>query len=322
MKRRFLHYFLLISFTLFSLFCFAQTSSVVYIDRQTKQMESEIVAGLSWIKWLYQNPLGELSLDLLVKRKFVSEFYGKQMDKPSSVSKIEPFIKELQIDMSVYPQQDYSSFNQFFARKINPSARPIDKRSDVFVSPADGKILAFETLRGSFFVKGIKFDVARFVQNNTLANSFVDGSLAIIRLAPPDYHRFHFPASGRLSALVKIGGAYFSVSPIALSAIADIYLQNKREYLIISTELFGDVIMAEVGATMVGSIIQTYTTQTATKGQEKGYFKFGGSSVVLIFQRGKINFDSDLLENTLDGYETKILMGERIGITTSKKDGF
>ena len=135
----------------------------------------------------------------------------------------------------------------------------------------------------------------------------------IIRLAPVDYHRFHFPVSGNISVNKKIDGDYYSVNPFALRKKAEIFCLNKREYSILSNPLFGDVVIAEVGATMVGSIIQTFKGSYVNKGMEKGYFKFGGSTVVLLFEKSKIHIDKDLLTNTANGYETTVKMGERIG---------
>jgi phosphatidylserine decarboxylase len=133
-------------------------------------------------------------------------------------------------------------------------------------------------------------------------------------LVPPDYHRFHFPVSGKVLLSKKIDGDYYSVNPLALREKAEIFFLNKREYSIISNPLFGNVIMAEVGATMVGSIVQTFEGNMVNKGEEKGYFKFGGSTVVLLIEKNKINIDQDLLKNTENGYETTIKMGERIGV--------
>jgi phosphatidylserine decarboxylase len=146
-----------------------------------------------------------------------------------------------------------------------------------------------------------------------LLKKYHDGALLIIRLAPFDYHRFHFPVSGNVSPNQKINGDYYSVNPFALRKKAEIFCLNKREYTILSNPLFGDVVMAEVGATMVGSIVQTYKGSYVNKGKEKGYFKFGGSTVVLLFEKSKIQIDKDFLINTSKGYETTVKMGERIG---------
>ncbi|MEI6886527.1 MAG: phosphatidylserine decarboxylase, partial [Bacteroidota bacterium] len=150
---------------------------------------------------------------------------------------------------------------------------------------------------------------------------YLDGTLVIIRLAPFDYHRFHFPVSGSVSPITRIEGDYYSVNPLALHKMIEIFCLNKREYCIISNPLFGDVVMAEVGATMVGSIIQTYTGNLVIKGEEKGYFKFGGSTVVLLLEKNKIRIDEDLLINTSKGYETMIKEGERIGVAMINPKG-
>lgn len=293
---------------------------IKYIERESRQIKTEKVPGEKWLVWLYDNPVGEATLWALAKRKLVSSIYGYMMDRPSSAKKIAPFIEDFDIDMSITHQQEFSSFNDFFTRKLKDDARPVDTSSNIVVSPADGKALAYADISNAdFIIKGYRFDVFSFLDNPELAQKYDDGALLIIRLAPPDYHRFHFPVSGNLSANKKIDGFYYSVNPIALRKKAEILCLNKREYTVISNPLFGDVIMAEVGATMVGSIKQTYEGNFAHKGEEKGYFEFGGSTVVLLFEEGEIDIDDDLLINTTRGYETTVNMGERIGEATQKK---
>jgi phosphatidylserine decarboxylase len=236
------------------------------------------------------------------------------MDRPSSTKKIEPFVEEFDIDMSTAQKQEFNSFNDFFTRELKINARPVDTNSSVTVSPADGKILAYADISNSdFIIKGYRFDIFSFLNDAALARKYLDGTLVVIRLAPFDYHRFHFPISGIVSPITRIDGDYYSVNPLALRKMTEIFCLNKREFTIITNPAFGDVIMAEVGATMVGSIVQTYTGNDAKKGEEKGYFKFGGSTVVLLFEKNKIRIDEDLLINTQKGYETVIKEGERIG---------
>ncbi|HEY9114803.1 MAG TPA: archaetidylserine decarboxylase, partial [Bacteroidales bacterium] len=218
-------------------------------------------------------------------------------------------------DMSIAQKQEFNSFNDFFTRKLKADARPIDTGSTIAVSPADGKVLAYANMSNSdFIIKGYRFDVSSFLDNPDLAQKYHDGALIIIRLAPMDYHRFHFPVSGNVSPNRQINGDYYSVNPLALRKKAEIFCMNKREYVIISNPVFGDVVVAEVGATMVGSIEQTYKGSYVNKNEEKGYFKFGGSTVVLLFEKNKIKIDDDLLNNTAKGYETYVKMGERIGV--------
>ena len=292
-----------------------QQSPIQYVERESGLLKTEKVAGEKWLVWLYNNPVGEASLWGLAKRKVVSSIYGDMMDRPSSAEKIGPFVEEFNIDLGIAQKQQFSSFNDFFTRKLKRDARPVDTNSNIVVSPADGKVLAYSNIINSdFIVKGYQFDVYSFLEDSALARKYHDGSLLIVRLAPNDYHRFHFPVDDSVSPIVRITGDYYSVNPIALHKMAEIFCLNKREFVVISNQQFGDVIMAEVGATMVGSIIQTYNGNKVTKGEEKGFFKFGGSTVVLLFEKGKIHIDKDLLMNTSKNLETTVKVGERIGV--------
>jgi len=292
-----------------------QQSPIQYVERESGLLKTEKVAGEKWLVWLYNNPVGEASLWGLAKRKVVSSIYGDMMDCPSSAEKIGPFVEEFNIDLGIAQKQQFSTFNDFFTRKLKRDARLVDTNSNIVVSPADGKVLAYSNIINSdFIVKGYQFDVYSFLEDSALARKYHDGSLLIVRLAPNDYHRFHFPVDGSVSPIVRITGDYYSVNPIALHKMAEIFCLNKREFVVISNQQFGDVIMAEVGATMVGSIIQTYNGNKVTKGEEKGFFKFGGSTVVLLFEKGKIHIDKDLLMNTSKNLETTVKVGERIGV--------
>lgn len=307
---------LLLLVILFIIACFPSPprDSIQYYERKSGQLMTEKVAGEKWLVWLYDNPIGEATLWALAKRKMVSSIYGKMMDRTSSAGKIRPFIDDFDIDMTGVQEQEFESFNDFFVRKLEHDVRPVDTGLNSVISPADGKILAYADISNSdFIIKGFRFDVSSFLENPVLAQKYRDGVLLVIRLAPVDYHRFHFPVSGNLTSNMKVEGDYYSVSPFALRKKAEILCLNKREYTILSNPMFGDVIMAEVGATMVGSIVQTYQGSSVIKGQEKGYFKFGGSTVVLLFEKNSISIDSDLLINTANGYETAVKMGERIG---------
>jgi len=314
-KKRWGFVLLLLTIT-FIIACFPPPpkDSIQYYERESGQLKTEKVAGEKWLVWLYNNPIGEATLWTFAKRKLVSSIYGKMMDRTSSAKKIQPFIEDFDIDMSGVQEQEFKNFNDFFTRKLKDNVRPIDTSFNTVVSPADGKILAYANISNSdFIIKGFRFNVSSFLGNPVLAQKYNDGAVLIIRLAPTDYHRFHFPVSGNLIPNKKIDGDYYSVNPFALRKKAEIFCLNKREYTIISNPLFGDVIIAEVGATMVGSIIQTYKGRTVKKGEEKGYFKFGGSTVVLLFEKSKICVDKDILINTANGYETTVKMGERIG---------
>lgn len=290
---------------------------IKFINRKTGKIEVETPPGEGFLKFLYDNPFGRTAILPIAKRKFLSNWYGKKMNKKSSVKKIDGFVKQLNIDMSeaIKPVELYTSFNDFFYRKLKPEARPIE--SD-FVSPGDGKLLAFENITDihNFFIKGREFTLPEFLNDKELAQKHENSSLIILRLAPNDYHRYHFPYSGTASEMTKIKGDYFSVSPYALvSNFTKVFCENKREYCVLSTKEKGDIIVAPVGATMVGTIIETYTSNSeVTKGDEMGYFAFGGSTIVLLVDKDKITIDEDLLKNTKNKIETFVKMGEKIAI--------
>ena len=240
------------------------------------------------------------------------------MAEKSSIAKIKPFVDANYINMDESKKriEDFTSFNDFFIRELKEGAREIANGEDILVSPADGKILVFENLQetSKFFLKGDDFTIEEFLMDKEEAKKFIGGTIMIIRLAPVDYHRFHFPADGEIGESKLIDGYYYSVSPYAIKKNFRVYCENKREISILKTERFGEIILSEIGATMVGGIKQTYKPNTfIKKGDEKGYFFFGGSSCVLFFQKNKVSFDKDILENSSRGIETKVYMGEKIG---------
>jgi phosphatidylserine decarboxylase len=266
---------------------------------------------------LYNNPLGKAALHILFKRKLISSVVGMYMDSGLSRKRIQEFIDEHELDMTPYTRQkatDFRSFNDFFYRKIRPEARPIEKG---VVSPSDGKVLVFQEIEDykEFFVKGKPFTLKAYFKDQALTEKYKGGSMFIVRLAPTDYHRFHFPATGSASPSELINGFLYSVSPLALKGSLELFCENKRTLCTLATEEYGDILISDVGATMVGSIVQTYKDNTPVNaGEEKGYFAFGGSTLVLFFEKGKIQFSQDLLENTKNGMETAVKMGETIAL--------
>ena len=288
---------------------------IKYKVRGSDSILNEKVPGGGFLSFLYGgNPIGKLSLFLLVKRKVFSVGFGKFMSSSRSKKKIAPFVNKHQIDLNEYiqPEDGYQSFNDFFYRHIKPESRTIENGA---VTPADGRIVAFNSISDTqkFFVKGSEFNLLSFICDQKLASKYKDGAMMIVRLAPVDYHRFHFPVSGKVSKSKVISGYYYSVSPLALRKKMEIFCQNQREYCIQSSEEFGDVLICDVGATLTGSIFQTYKEDTyLNKGAEKGYFAFGGSTLIVLFEKGKIQFSPDLIKNTNEGFETFLKMGETI----------
>ena len=292
---------------------------IKYYNRKQNKYEIEKVAGEKYLNWSYSSPSGKGLVELLLKKKLFSKLYGYYCDTKISSRKIKDFIKDFDIDMSLYTKtyDEYSSFNDFFIRSLNTSSRTIDKNNNVLISPCDGKISAYDNINLNDLVqiKGFTYSLKELLQDNEVYNLYDGGTCLIFRLCPTDYHRFHFIDDGVCGDTTKIKGHYYSVNPIALKNVKKLFCQNKREWSIFHSDNFGDVICMEVGATCVGSILQSYSTNAKiTKGEEKGYFKFGGSTVILFFKKDVVKIHEDLLSQTQLGFETSVLMGEKIGL--------
>ncbi|MDU2673811.1 MAG: phosphatidylserine decarboxylase [Clostridium sp.] len=287
-------------------------------NRNSKKYDTENVAGGNYIKWCYESPIGKSFTELLIKKKLFSKVYGKYCDNNLSKNKISSFINDFDIDMSICKNNlnDFRNFNDFFIRELNDDARPIDMDTDKLISPGDGRLFAYTDISVNDLVqvKDITYSLAELIQDNDIANEYEGGVCLILRLCPTDYHRFHFVDYGTCEKTNFIPGNYYSVNPTALERVAKLYCQNKREWCVFHSENFGDIIHVEVGATCVGSIIQNYKENTPiSKGDEKGYFKFGGSTTILFFKPNTIIVDEDILTQSSLGFETKVNMGETIG---------
>lgn len=291
---------------------------IVYFDRYKNSTCVEKVYGDKALRWTYGTLAGRISLNVLVKRAIFSHWYGWRMDQPSTREKIAPFIAQYELDQSEFlcDVKDFASFNEFFFRKLKPQARPIDTAASSVVFPADGRHLCVPDLSqcDGLFVKGEMFSLEKLLQDRKLVDRYAKGSLLLSRLCPVDYHRFHFPAAGVPGATRLINGPLFSVNPIALCQNIQILATNKRCWTELQTEAFGKVLLLEIGATCVGSICQTYESgQPVSKGSEKGYFRFGGSSTITIFEPGRVRFDHDLIENSKQHRELYARVGDRMG---------
>ncbi|MFT3991826.1 MAG: archaetidylserine decarboxylase [Luteolibacter sp.] len=292
--------------------------AIRYFNRHNDTMETEQVYGEGFLQWTYGNPFGGIALDAFVKRPFFSAWYGRKMSTPKSASRVRPFIETYGLDPEDFSDSpsSYRSFNEFFFRKLKPSARPVDADPDSVVFPADGRHLGFEKaseIQG-VFVKGQKFDLTGLLGSAELAEKYRDGALILSRLCPVDYHRFHFPVAGIPGETKLIPGPLFSVSPIALRRKLAYLWTNKRTITKLETERFGTVLLLEIGATCVGTIGQTFTPgQAVEKGAEKGYFAFGGSSTITIFEPGRVKLETDLRDYSARQIELYARVGTRMG---------
>lgn len=290
-----------------------------YRNRSTGRIECEQVYGDVFLRWAYGNPVGRAAVWLVIKRIWFSRFYGWLMDRPGSRRRIDPFIRNFGINTEEMadPPEAFPTFNAFFCRKLRAGARPTAGGEDVAVFPADGRhrVIADLGAAETFFAKGQRFDLRSFLADGRLAEEFGRGAMLISRLCPVDYHRFHFPVSGRAGAPRWPAGCLASVNPLALRRKLSILWENRRAITRLETERFGPVLLVEIGATCVGRIRQTFPADSEVgKGTEKGYFAFGGSCVVTLFRRGAVVFDEDLLREQESGLEVYARMGERFGV--------
>ncbi len=284
---------------------------IIVIDRQSGRPFEEAVLGERWIRWAYQDAGSGPVQRLLFGSPLLSRLMGAYYDSPLSRGKIAPVIEQLGIDRSEFAEPaDYRSFNDFFIRRLKPACRPYSRDPRTLVSPADGRVLVFPALEEDRFapVKGFPFSIRRMLGRH--AERFVGGALAIVRLCPADYHRYHFPCAGRITHYEDMPGALHSVNPIALASGADVFGANKRSLTLLETERAGTLAYVEVGAFGVGSIVNVRREGTVERMDEKGWFKFGGSTVVLAFEPGKVEFSADLAAHSAAGRETLVKVGQ------------
>ena len=235
------------------------------------------------------------------------------MNSRFSKRKIQPFITQNQINMSQYEKQDYCCYNDFFTRKIKKDKRPIHMQDDVLIAPADSKLSYYRITQDTHLkIKDSIYALSDLLQNETLAQTYDGGVCLIFRLTVDDYHRYCFIDDGTKEKDVYIQGVFHTVNPIA-NDYYPIYKQNSRSYSLLHTKHFDDVIYMEVGAMMVGKIVN-HSLMSFHRGDEKGYFEFGGSTIVVLLKKDIVEIDEDIIQNSLNHDETRVLMGERIGI--------
>ena len=277
--------------------------------------------GDSAVRWLYNSNSGRVVSSALVKAP-VSVFYGFLQDLPFSRHKIEEFVKNYKIPMEDYLPEEgatkstpYSSFNQFFIRRFKKGLRDFVAEENKMGAFAEARYFGYDSIKDDqkIPVKGKFLNAKELLGNDQWTETFHDGPLLLARLCPVDYHRFHYPDDGEVIDYYKVDGGYHSVNPIALKAKSDIFSTNIREVTILETKNFGKLAYVEVGAIMVGKIVQSGNLETFNKGDEKGYFLFGGSTVIVIGEKGKWIPSVDITQNTQKGIETYLHLGTEVG---------
>jgi phosphatidylserine decarboxylase len=265
------------------------------------------------IEWLYGHRVGRLFLRPLVSPWF-SKAGGYLLETRLSSLAVKPYVKANHIDLSLCQKQKFRSFNDFFTRKLRPDARPVDLTPEAWVSPCDARLTVIPVSReGRFRIKHTPYTLESLLGSRTLAEHYLGGTLWLYRLCVDDYHRYIYPVSGDKSSNVRIPGLFHTVNPIAAQA-EPIYKTNTREYCVIRTKEAGTVLMMEVGAMLVGKIENREQAEAhVCRGEEKGNFAFGGSTIIVVSGKGKVRPSERIFENSKAGLETKVRMGERVG---------
>lgn len=264
------------------------------------------------INSVYSNTIGRFVLKGATNPK-VSEFFSNALNSKTSRIIINPFIRSNGIDMNEYEYKCFESYNDFFIRQIKEQNRPINMDKNAFISPCDGKVTVYNIDSNLCFkIKGSFYNVATLLNSFKLAEEFSGGICVVIRLSVDNYHRYCYLDNAKKGANIFIPGKLHTVNPIAFEHF-QIFKENSREYCILDTENFGKVVQIEVGAMMVGKIINYHGCKTVEKGEEKGRFEFGGSTVVLLLKKDAIVLDNDIVKNSFDDFETIVKMGEKIG---------
>lgn len=283
-----------------------------YIDLQGKKV-SNITNQDKLLSFLYTNIFGRMLLKPLIQPQ-VSKLAGRYLSSAHSKWLISKFIERNEINMDIYEECDYSSFNDFFTRKIKPDCRPVPEDLDVLISPCDCLATVYPIQENTTFsIKNTEYTLRSLLCSPRLAKRFRGGYAYILRLTVEDYHRYLYSVSGKQSKNYHIDGTFHTVNPIANDYLP-IYKENTREYTVIHSKEFGDVLQMEVGALLVGKISNHKQSTVVTRGEEKGFFEYGGSTIVVLTQKGRVTPRSDLLTNSKNGYETKVLQAHPLGI--------
>jgi phosphatidylserine decarboxylase len=265
-----------------------------------------------FLRFCYHTRIGKPLL-WLSTRRFVSKIAGAYLDSRLSKSLIKGYAKRNGIDLSRFESGPFNSFNAFFTRRILPELRPVNMNSNALISPCDAKLSVYRVSNEEHFeIKGFSYTVSSLLRDDAITAKFQGGICLVFRLCVDDYHRYHYPDNCTHGEAKFIKGKLHTVQPIALES-RRVFTENCRACTLLHTENFGDVMQVEVGALMVGRIVNNHNSGAFRRGDEKGRFEFGGSTIVLLIEKDRVVIDSEFWENTAEDKETVVLCGEKIG---------
>ena len=261
------------------------------------------------LRFLYHTIVGRLVLKLLIAR-WVSKLCGSFMESRLSKPLIKKFVKNNGIDLSIFEADNFDCFNDCFCRKIKDGYRPFPQDENIFFSPCDGLLSAYRITDDTVLpVKQSRYTISSLLKNTELAKKYKDGTCLVFRLCVNHYHRYCYPVSGVKGENIFIKGKLHTVRPIALES-SPIFTENCREYTVIDTENFGSVLQMEVGAMLVGKIKNHHGKGPVTRGDEKGMFLYGGSTIIVLLEKDKVKINNRFFEATNQNKETPVKMGE------------
>lgn len=266
--------------------------------------------------WLYTSPVGRRVRPLLLESKRVHEVVDWYADTALSRRHIDYAIRTygIELDDFIVPPGGFTSFNDFFTRTLRPGARPIDPDPDTLVSPADGQLFVLPELRRdtTLVVKGVAFELRQLLANDAEAKRFDGGSAGIFRLYARDCHRIYFPCSGVVHAPRRIAGHYYAVTPFPGNDVSH-FARNQRVVTRFDSDAFGPLAFVDIGGFCISSIVSTATPGAhVDKGDEKSYFRYGGSTLVMLATRGALHYDRRFIAASAQGEETPIRIGQRV----------
>ena len=266
--------------------------------------------------FLYRTVPGRMLLKLLIGRG-LSQAAGRVLSSPVSRPLISPFIRKNGIDLTDYAEEDYSCFNDFFCRRIRPERRPLPADPAELMAPCDGLLSAYRITDGMVLpIKQSRYSVSDLLGMDAAARRFRDGVCLVFRLCVDNYHRYCYVDNGQKGPNVFLPGVLHTVRPIALESVP-VFVRNCREYTIMETAHFGTVAQVEVGALLVGRIDNRDGAASIRRGEEKGRFLYGGSTVVLLLEKDRVSFDEALFTATANGIETPVVLGQVLGRAVS-----
>ena len=266
------------------------------------------------LPFLYKTSLGRILLKPLTAPS-ISRLCGRFLDSKLSAFLIKGFIRKNDIAIEDYQTEGIKTFNQFFRRKIKDGLRPFDMTPSKLCAPCDGLLSVWniEEVDGTIIpVKQSQYTVESLLQNKELAAQYKGGLCLVFRLCVNHYHRYAYVDSGKKGTNTFIPGILHTVRPIALETLP-VFVQNSREYTVIESSVFGALVQMEVGAMLVGRIVNHEEEAVVSRGAEKGFFEYGGSTIILLIEKDKIKMRKEIIENSLRSIETPVIMGEVIG---------